>query len=67
MLSLPWEGAQAWIQVTTLYLFPANERERSMLLREVTACGYVFQIVPSLLHGSNYPSQATYVIDLLTR
>ena len=44
LLSLPWEGAQAWIQITTLYLFPANRRERLALFREVTTCGYVFRV-----------------------
>lgn len=42
MLSLPWEGAQMWINITSLSLFPATKKERLTLLREVALCGYGF-------------------------
>jgi len=42
MMSLPWEGAQIWIHLTSLSLLPATKRERITLLREVALCGYAF-------------------------
>ena len=40
MVSLPWEGAQVWIHITSLSLLPATRRERMVLLREAALCGY---------------------------
>ena len=40
MLSLPWEGAQVWVLITSLSLLPATRRERMALLREAALCGY---------------------------
>ena len=41
MLSLPWEGMQLWLVVSSLSLLPATKRERLVLVREVVLCGHV--------------------------
>lgn len=41
MLSLPWEGMQLWLVVSSLSLLPATKKERLVLAREVALCGYV--------------------------
>ena len=40
MLSLPWEGMQVWMQITSLSLLPATKKERIVLLRDTALCGY---------------------------
>ena len=41
VLSLPWEGMQLWLNVSSLSLLPATKKERLVLAREVVLCGYV--------------------------
>ena len=41
VLSLPWEGMQLWLNVSSLSLLPATKRERLVLAREVALCGHV--------------------------
>ena len=41
MLSLPWEGVQLWLVVSSLSLLPATKKERFVLAREVALCGHV--------------------------
>ncbi len=41
MLSLPWEGIQLWLVVSSLSLLPATKKERLALAREVALCGHV--------------------------
>lgn len=52
MLSLPFEGMQIWLHISSLSLLPATKKERLTLLREVTLCGYVpissFKNLPKL-------------------
>lgn len=41
MLSLPWEGVQLWLVISSLSLLPATKKERLVLAREVALCGHV--------------------------
>lgn len=41
MLSLPWEGMQIWVHVSSLSFLPATKQERRVLLAEACLCGYV--------------------------
>ena len=41
MLSLPWEGMQLWLVISSLSLLPATKKERLVLAREVALCGHV--------------------------
>ena len=42
MVSLPWEGMQVWVHISSLSLLPATKRERKVLITEVCLCGYVY-------------------------
>ncbi len=39
MLSLPWEGMQIWVHISSLSFLPATKQERKVLLREACLCG----------------------------
>ena len=41
MLSLPWEGMQIWVHISSLSFLPATKQERKVLLTEACLCGYV--------------------------
>ena len=41
MLSLPWEGMQIWVHVSSLSFLPATKQERKVLVTEACFCGYV--------------------------
>ena len=41
VLSLPWEGMQLWLIVSSLSLLPATKKERLVLMGEVALCGHV--------------------------
>lgn len=41
MLSLPWEGMQIWVHISSLSFLPATKKERKVLLTEACLCGYV--------------------------
>ena len=41
VLSLPWEGMQLWLNVSSLSLLPATKKERLVLVKEVALCGHV--------------------------
>ena len=45
MLSMPWEGMQIWVHISSLSLLPATKKERLTMLREVALCGYVTILV----------------------
>lgn len=39
MLSLPWEGMQIWVHISSLSFLPATKKERKVLLKEAFLCG----------------------------
>lgn len=39
MLSLPWEGTQIWVHISSLSFLPATKQERKVLLTEACLCG----------------------------
>ena len=41
VLSLPWEGMQLWLNVSSLSLLPATKKERLVFAKEVALCGHV--------------------------
>ncbi len=41
LLSLPWEGMQIWVHISSLTFLPATKQERKVLLTEACRCGYV--------------------------
>lgn len=41
LLSLPWEGMQIWVHISSLTFLPATKQERKVLLREAFLCGSV--------------------------
>ena len=41
MLSLPWEGMQIWVHISSLSFLPATKQERKVLLTQGCLCGYV--------------------------
>lgn len=47
MLSLPWEGMQIWVHISSLSFLPATKQERKVLLTEAFLCGYVTRRIQS--------------------
>ena len=62
MLSLPFEGMQIWLHISSLSLLPATKKERLTLLREVALCGYV----PILLQKSSKADNNVQISRLTT-